>query len=136
MNRLSLLPCPSTRGGRCRRGFVFGWRRFTRADDPCDHLSNWNVGTGNRSHSGEDSIRRSFHFDYCFVGFYFEERFALGNTFAFFFSPGNKLTGFLRHFEGGHYHAEGHIGLGWKRPTAALTVAENSFSEAESSLSG
>jgi hypothetical protein len=63
---------------------------------------------GLRFHAAEDPFCLGFDFDYGFVRFHFEQDFAFGDGFSFFFAPGDELAGVLRHFESGHYDADSH----------------------------
>jgi len=67
--------------------------------------------SGRRFDSGEDAVGGSLDFDNRFVGFNFEEGLAFDHAIAFLLAPGNELAGFLRHFQCGHYNAEGHSGF-------------------------
>src|ERR1700752_2527556 len=89
-------------------GCGIGARLFSRRNDPGNRLPYWNVCSFGCFDSRQDAVGRRFHFDDCFVSFYFEEGLALGDAVAFLLAPGNELAGFLRHLESGHYYAEGH----------------------------
>ena len=108
----SLLLCDTrARAGREAGGFTRR-RLFSRRNDPRDRLPHGNVCSSRRCDPSENPVSRSFHFHYGFVGFYFEERLALGDAVTFLLAPGDELAGFLRHLEGGHHNAEGHSGWG------------------------
>jgi hypothetical protein len=64
-----------------------------------------------RADSSQNAIRRTFHFQYSFVGFHFEKRLTFAYTLAFPLPPGHQLAGFLRHLERGHHNAEGHSSI-------------------------
>ncbi len=93
---------------RRRGGFRLDRRLLAGRDDPRDRLSDWNVCASGCLDSGQNSVGRCFYFDDRFVGFDFEERFALGDTVTLLLAPGEELAGFLRHLQGWHYDAEGH----------------------------
>ena len=59
-------------------------------------------------HPGENAFAGGFDFDHGLIGFHFQQRFALGNAFAFLLLPGDELAGFLRHLQRGHDDADGH----------------------------
>jgi hypothetical protein len=61
-----------------------------------------------------------FDLDHRLIGFDFEERLALGDALAFFFSPGQEFAGFLRHFERGHYDADRHSVNQWLRRSSSV----------------
>jgi hypothetical protein len=81
---------------------------FARSNNPSDSLAHWDVRSDYTGNSGQDAVRRRFHFHHRFVGFDFEKRLAFGDALAFLLSPSDELAGFLRHLESGHHYAEGH----------------------------
>ncbi len=94
--------CPCA--GRKRRSF-FHWRFLARIHDPGDRLAYGYDVSFAGLHARQDSVGRRFNFHDGLVGFDFQQRLALGNGVAFFFSPGDQFAGFLSHLERGHYDA-------------------------------
>ncbi len=93
---------------RCSRRRTIDGRLLSRTNDPSDRLTDGDLCAFSSPDSRENAIGRRFHFDYRFVGFDLEQRFAFGNVLAFLFAPGDELAGFLRHLKRGHDNAEGH----------------------------
>ena len=53
-------------------------------------------------------LQLSADLEHGFVSLEFQKWFAFNHTIALYLPPGNKLAGFLRHLESGHYDAESH----------------------------
>ena len=78
------------------------------AKDPGDRLTDGNLCACLRFDSAKNPVARRLNLHDRFVGFDLEQRLALRNNLPFLLEPGDKLPGFLRHFEGGHDDADWH----------------------------
>jgi hypothetical protein len=75
---------------------------------PSNGLSDGNNSSYISGYACQQSVTGRFDLHDSFIGFNFKERFALDDALACFFSPCEKLAGFLRHLKRGHYDADRH----------------------------
>jgi hypothetical protein len=96
-------------GWRSRSGSGrFSGQRFARLKNPSDDRADGDNVTFVGSYASENTIGGCFDFDNGFVGFNFEKGLTLDGGLTFFLSPRQELSSLLRHFECGHYNADGH----------------------------
>ena len=97
------------RGVRSRlRGGVARGNALAGAEQPRNGVAHGDHVAGLRFHAAENAVRLGFDFDHGLVRLDFEQDFAFGDGFSFFFAPGDELAGVLRHFECGHDDADSH----------------------------